>query len=348
MSWEKTIHNYQVLIEERLNDYFFKVIRDAKSYHPFIAEVYSDLREYILRRGKRLASYSTLLTYEGYAGMVDDNILNVCGGIEIYRHCFLVHDDIVDMDVFRRGGNTLHKKFEKNYDDQFGEGVALFVGDIAYALALQVIIDSGFPDEKVIESILLLSNGYREINESQILDLLFKYKDVDVNEWYIMLSKRAATLFKVTMLIGARLADALEDDIKILEEVAMNIGYSFDIQDDIIDTFAQEQQYGKPLGRDITLGRKPLHILYALNSSNRDGSKTLRSFMGKQDISHEEMNKIRTLIRQNKGLDVAKETSKKYATRARELVAQTNLRRDVKDLLDSLISFIAGSLNWYN
>src|SRR3972149_9711745 len=111
MSWEKTLDSYSVLIEERLRDYFVEVKKKALGYHPFMAEVYSDLEEFVLRRGKRLASYSTLLTYQGYAGKVDSSILNVCVGVELYRHCILVHDDLVDSDDLRRGERTLHKVF---------------------------------------------------------------------------------------------------------------------------------------------------------------------------------------------------------------------------------------------
>jgi geranylgeranyl diphosphate synthase type II len=86
------------------------------------------------------------------------------------------------------------------------------------------------------------------VNESQVLDLLFEYKTPDVNEWYVMASKRAASLFKASLLVGAVLADASEKDLRLLGEAAEHIGYCFDIQDDIIDTFASEEQYGRRPG----------------------------------------------------------------------------------------------------
>ena len=285
MGWEETLEDYEVMIEEKLKGYFDEIRRDVRRYHPFIDDVYSNLEEYVLRRGKRLASCSTFLTYKGYTGKADDNILRVCVGIEIYRHCILVHDDLVDMDTFRRGGRTIHQTFMEMYGRRFGESVAVFLGNIAYSLASHAIIDSGFPEEKIVKSLLLLSKGYREVNESQILDLLFEYKNVDLDEWRIMASKRAASLFKVTMLTGAILSDAPEEDLKRLEEAAVNIGYAFDIQDDIIDTFADEKQYGRPPCRDIILGKKPLHVIYALNSTGLKGSRTLRDLLGGSSLN---------------------------------------------------------------
>jgi geranylgeranyl diphosphate synthase type I len=315
MTWEKTLDSYNVMIEKKLRDYFVEVKKQAVGYHPFIAKVYSDLEEFVLRRGKRLASYSTLLTYQGYADKVDSSILNVCVGIELYRHCILVHDDLVDRDNLRRGERTLHKVFVEDRDDRFGEGTAIFVGNIAYALATQAIIDSGFSEEKVAKSLLLLSKGYEEVNESQILDLLFEHEDVDVNEWRIMASKRAASLFKVTMLIGAILNGASESDQQILEEAAVNMGYSFDIQDDIIDTFSKEKEYGRPSCRDIASGKKPLHIIYALNVANREKAGSLRNFIDKKNLSQKDVDLIRALIEESGGLDTAKKISRQHSAR---------------------------------
>jgi len=347
LSWEKTLERYGAMIEEKLKDYFEGAVKEAKGYHPFIGKVYSDLEEFVLRRGKRLASCSTLLTYEGYTDKVDDSILSVCVGIEIYRHCILVHDDLVDMDNLRRGGKTLHRMFMENYDERFGDGTAIFLGNIAYALAMRPILDSGFPEEKVAKSLLLLSRGYREVNESQILDLIFEYEDVDVNEWCIMASKRAASLFKVTVLTGAILGCAPKNDLRILEEAAVNIGYAFDIQDDIIDTFASEEQYGRTPCGDIVLGKKPLHVIYALKSKDREKSRTLRGLLGKRRLSQHDTDLIRVMIRESGGLDAAKDASKKHAEEARALISQTSLHSDVKEFFNSFIDYIEESLDWY-
>jgi geranylgeranyl pyrophosphate synthase len=347
MTWEKNLDSYSVLIEEKLKDYFVEIKERALDYHPFMAKVYSDLEAFVLRKGKRLASYSTLLTYQGYAGEVDSSILNVCIGIELYRHCILVHDDLVDRDNLRRGERTLHKVFVEDHDDRFGEGTAIFVGNIAYALATQAIIDSGFSPEKVAKLLLLLSKGYEEVNESQILDLLFEYKDVDVDEWRIMASKRAASLFKVTMLIGAVLGGASESNQQILEEAAVNIGYSFDIQDDIIDTFAQEKEYGRLPCKDIASGKKPLHVVYTLNSADRERAKTLRNFIGKKNLSQKDIDVIRALIEESGALDAAKKISREHAEKAKVLIYKTSLSDNAKEFFNSFISYMEQSLDWY-
>jgi geranylgeranyl diphosphate synthase type I len=350
MGWEKTLDRYGAVIEEHLKTFLDESVEEAVDYHSFIENVYSDLEEFVLRKGKRLASCSTLLSYKGYSGNVDEKILNVCVGIELYRHSILVHDDIVDMDDQRRGESTLHKKFTNSYNPyntRFGEGTAIFTGNIAYALAARAIINSGFPETKVGRVLLLLSEGYRAVNESQILDLLFEYKDVDVNEWRVMAGKRAASLFKVTLLTGAFLGDASEKDLSMLGEAAENMGYSFDIQDDIIDSFAPKDEYGRSPCLDISKNKKPLHVIYALNSADQTKSEALRCLLGKEFLNFGEIELIRKLLRESGGLDAAKETSKKHAEQAKALINQTSLSDDVKEFFSSFVGYIEESLDWY-
>jgi geranylgeranyl pyrophosphate synthase len=350
MSWEGTLEKYSKIIEEYLRRFLDETAAEAKNYHPFIEKIYSDVQEFILRKGKRLASCSTLLVYKGYSGKVDDNILKICIGIELYRHAILVHDDLVDLDVSRRGGPTLHKKFMNSYspyDNRFGDSVAVFAGNILYSLANQAILNSNFSPNLIDRVLGLSSKGYRDVNESQILDLLFEQKDVPMDEWTVMASKRAATLFKVTLLTGAIFGDAPENDLRLLEKAAENLGYSFDIQDDIIDTFAKKEEYGRSTCLDISKNKKPLHIICALNSEDSQKIEALKCLLGKQFLSYGEKDLARKLLKETGGLDKAKQISKKYAIQARNLILKTKLSENVKEFFSSFIQYIEESLEWY-
>lgn len=350
MIWEETLDKYNDLIEKHLKTFLIKVVEEAEIYHPFIGKVYSDIEEFVLRKGKRLASCSTLLTYKGYTRKIDEKILNVCIGIEFYRNAILVHDDLVDMDDTRRGGSTLHKKFMNSYspyNNRFGDGTAVFAGNILYALAFRAIMESGFPKDFIDRVLLLTSEAYRAVNESQILDLFFEQKDVSVDEWTVMASKRAASLFKVTILTGAILAGATKSDLSLLDEASENIGYSFDIQDDIIDSFAKKEEYGRSSCLDISKNKKPLHVVYALNAKNQKKSEALKCLLGKQFLTYGEKNLARKLLRESGGLDAAKKVSRRHAKQARKILTQTSLTEEVKEFFNSLILYIEESLEWY-
>ncbi len=337
MGWDLELERYSSLLSKELDDFFEKGIVEAEGYHKFIGEVYRVLREFVLRRGKRIASYTTLIAYRGYSSEGHGPILNVCCGIELYRHAILVHDDLVDEDVMRRGGRTVHEEFKAAYDERLGRGVAVFAGNILLSLALKAVMGSGFPPDKVEKVSSLIVEGFKEVNESQILDLLFEYKDVDVEEWYIMASRRAASLFKTTILAGAILADAPPEDVELLKEAGEHIGYAFDIQDDIIDLFASEEQYGREPGRDVLLGKKPLYLIYTSGLMGK-----LRELVKRRDIDG-----IRRLVKDSKALDKAKSEALRHASRAKSLISGTGMSSDAKDFFYYLIDFICESLDWY-
>ncbi len=330
---EKLLRKYTALVEEEARRYF-EVARPRYAYHPFMSKAFDEIEEYVLRRGMRLASCSTLLTYEGYAGEVDGRILGVGVGVELYRHSILAHDDLVDGDEFRRGGKALHAL----RNGRFGTGFAVFAGDMMYALTLERVSESDFEVRKRQMVSELLAREYAEVNESQLLDLYFEGVKPSVAEWYAMASKRAASLFKATMLSGAILAGAPRRDFAILEKAAEEIGYSFDIQDDIIGTFASEEQYGRPIGGDIALAKKPLHVVLALEALGDRALKALDS--GDHDV-------VRSMVKESGALAKAKESSRAHAARAKEFLDATKLSAEAKESLKGLIDFVAESLDWY-
>jgi geranylgeranyl diphosphate synthase type I len=341
MDHEALLDEYTEKIEEELKTYLQKKVEEGRRYHPFIGEVYSDLEEFILRKGKRLASSSTLIIYEGYTGALDSKIMKVGVGIELYRHSILIHDDLVDRDDYRRGGKTFHNIFKK--DRRYGDGIAIFTGNLLYALALESILNSGFGMQKLKRVVNLFARDYIAVNESQMLDLDFEYRSPDEEEWYIMASKRASSLFHATILSGAILGGAEGSDIKLLAEAAENIGYSFDIQDDIIGTFANEEQYGRPPGGDLVYWKKPLHMVYTMKLADESELKEIKEAIGNK----ENIENVREIIRRTGALEKAKEKSRIHAKRAIELISQTKLNRTTKEFFSSFITYVAESLDWY-
>ncbi|MEM2123418.1 MAG: polyprenyl synthetase family protein, partial [Candidatus Bathyarchaeia archaeon] len=100
--WREELKTYEQLIEDRILSIMEEEREKASKYHPFIERLYGDIEEFILRRGRRIASCSTLITYKGFKGSVDEEILSICAAIELYRHSILVHDDLADSDESRR------------------------------------------------------------------------------------------------------------------------------------------------------------------------------------------------------------------------------------------------------
>jgi geranylgeranyl pyrophosphate synthase len=343
MGYTDVLDEIGQLIEKDLSDQFKEMAKEAKSYHPFIGDIYEAAEEFVLRGGKRLSSCSTLVVYKGYTNKVDEGIVRVSSGVELYRHSILAHDDISDNEETRRGGKTLHRIFGERLGERFGLGSSILIGNMLYSLAIKSVLESGFPSGKLEEAMKLISTEYTAVNESQILDLLFEYKQPDVKEWEVMASKRAVSLFRMAMLTGAILASAPEKDMDILEKAAEHIGYAFDVQDDIIDTFASKDQYGREPGGDISKRKKPLHMVLAMEKDRR----VAEIMSGKDEIPKEDVEKIKGLMRSSGALDAAKAVSRNHAKEAKKLISSTEMNAEAKEFFTSFIDYVADSLEWY-
>ena len=343
MDYTNVLDRYGAIIEEDLKSRLDEMVRDGQKYHPFLADVYDATREFVQRGGRRLSACSTLIVYQGFTGQIDERIVRVCSGIELYRHSILIHDDIVDAEEKRRGGDTLHKTIAREFDERFGVASAMFAGNILYAQAIECLMQSGFEQDKLVDAAKLLAAEFRAVNESQILDMLFEYKDPDVKVWEVMAGRRAASLFKASMLVGAILASATEKDREQLLIAARHIGFAFDIQDDIIDTFATQEQYGRVPCGDIGKRKKPLHVILALQKEKR-----LAEIMQEERcLNGAEIKYVQSLIRDCGALDEAKSFSREHADQAEKMIARTGLNQDAKDFFISFIRFVDQRLDWY-
>jgi geranylgeranyl diphosphate synthase type II len=233
---------------------------------------------------------------------------------------------------------------EAGYDERFGSGAAIFAGNMMLSLALQAILSSGFDAGRLVRTAGTLLSEFRNVNESQVLDLEFEYGSPDVSDWNVMASKRATTLFRATLGIGAILAGAPEKDLKTLSDAGEHIGYAFDIQDDIIDTYASADQYGRVPGADILRGKKPLHVVLAIRRDEEFASMLRETSAGRTRLDIEQ---VRKAVSSSGALEEAKKISRDHADAGSRLISQTAMRDESKQFFVSFIGYVKESLEWY-
>jgi geranylgeranyl pyrophosphate synthase len=344
MDFDEALEEQGMTVDTEVRRILTKELEGGHRYHPLIGALYDVLNEFCMRGGKRLAAGTTLATYEGYSGRLDDSIVRVAAGVELYRHAILVHDDLVDRDDMRRGGETVHRMLELSMDPRFGEGAAVFTGDILFSISLRAMMGSGFDADDMIRVVDLMTREYQEVNESQVLDLAFEFKRPDWGEWEIMASRRAASLFRATMLVGAILGGAPAEDIELLRRAGEHIGFAFDIQDDIIVTFATKEQDGRDPCGDIRGGKKPLHIVLTIEKDPEFESLLTRISTDEMEL---DIDHIRERVRKCGALEEAKAISRAHSEDAREAIGCTSMSDGAKEFFISLIKYIEDSLEWY-
>ncbi|MFQ5712059.1 MAG: polyprenyl synthetase family protein [Candidatus Geothermarchaeales archaeon] len=355
MGYEDQLNSLSGRIDEELRKVLDEKIRGQRHSPPFIEEVYEFIKDYVLRRGKRLASSCTVMAFKGVKGEEDERILRAATSIEFFRHSILSHDDLVDEDELRRGEPSVHaafrdlhkERFRSGDSERFGDGMAVFIGNMLISLACEILCSSGFEAPDTQRALQLLTRNFRLVNDSQVLDLLFEFYEPTEEEWFAMARTRAPTLFETSILLGAILAGASEDQMEALRDYAWNIGYAFDIQDDIIGSFASEEEYGRPPMGDIALGKKTLFVIKALKKATGEDGFFLRRVLGKRGADGGEIERFKEIVVKTGALEEARLKSRELAGKAVRALEVAGLSEEAEGFFVGLSDFIVESMEWY-
>lgn len=214
--------------------------------------------------GKYIRPLLMIFSNEMFGGKIEDVITNAYG-IELFHNFTLVHDDIMDNSAVRRGKETVYKKF--------GLNSGILSGDFMFITALQMACKlNGKTSPDLFD---LISKTAIEIHEGQQMDVDFETLERVSEEEYIkMIEFKTAVLLACSLQMGANIAGASQEDQKKIYEFGRLLGIAFQIQDDYLDTFG-DNQLGKRIGGDILNNKKTLLFIASLDLGSKEEKRDL-------------------------------------------------------------------------
>lgn len=241
-------------IEEKLDEYL------PISYPK---EIFESMRYSVLAGGKRLRPVMCLEACRVFSGEIEKAMPTACA-FEMLHTQSLIHDDLpcMDNDDYRRGKLTNHKKFS--------ESTAVLAGDALISYGTQLIIDkSDLPPETIIKVLKehALAAGAYGIIAGQIVDIAMEGKPYDAKTLEYIHTHKTADLFKGVLKAGAIIAQANEEQIKAMEDFGQNLGFAFQICDDILDEISSFEEMGKTLGKDKNAQKLTYTALFGLEKA---------------------------------------------------------------------------------
>ena len=265
-------------IQKIINDYI-----DNQKFEGNPKELYAPI-EYILRQGgKRLRPTLCLLACDLFGGKIEDCMVPAVAA-EIFHNFTLVHDDIMDQAPLRRGVETIYKKW--------GSDVAILSGDTMLIKAFQYVLNT---DNKYrYEVFAELCKVALEVCEGQQFDLNFETRDdVTLEEYLEMIRLKTAVLLGSVLKIGAIVAGADEKAQNAIYNYGVDLGMAFQLQDDVLDCYADVDVFGKMIGGDISDNKKTYLYLYALSvASAEDEAELRRLFQMPKGRDEDKINKV--------------------------------------------------------
>ncbi len=308
----------------------------AEQFKRFNEEFAASLRSETLRlqaaiekilhtNGKHIRPLLVLLTAKA-CGKVSSHTINSAVFLELLHTATLIHDDVIDETKQRRGVPSLNAIFDNR--------VSVLVGDYVLSAALIRSIQTG--NLKIIN---IVSNLGRDLSEGEIKQLETAEETVlDENCYMQVIKKKTASLLSSCMEIGAISAEAPEEMISICRRAGENLGYCFQIKDDIFDYY-KETNIGKPTGNDIREGKVTLPLLYALKKGRGEDVASFLQIIHDKDFSQANVDALIEFAKKSGGIEYAESRMKEYRDKAMELLMQLP-PSDARESLLSLADYI--------
>ena len=222
------------------------------------AEVYSLLWEILDRGGKRFRPAICLLCCEAVGGK-PEKAMPVAAAIELFHNLTLIHDDIEDNSLLRRGKPCLHI--------EHGIPLALNAGDGLFMMNWKSVLRIKVPAAETLEVQRILTEAYSRVMEGQGMELSWRKEAawaVRKNDYLSMVEKKTGALIGAACEVGAYIGGGSARQRRGLKRFGEKIGVAFQIQDDVLNLVGEEKKYKKEIGGDITEGKRTLIVIDAL------------------------------------------------------------------------------------
>ena len=280
---------------------------------------------YILRlKGKRIRPILTLLTCD----LFNDNFkeaFDAALAVEVFHNFSLVHDDIMDEAPLRRGNETVHKKWDLS--------TAILSGDVMLILAYQLF--ENYSGETFVSLAKLFSKTAIEVCEGQQMDIDFSNtNDVSAEKYLNMIEYKTAVLLGASMKMGAIVSQASLQEQNRIYEFGRNLGMAFQIQDDFLDTFGDEEKFGKMIGGDIIENKKTLLFIKAKQLLNKkDSSRLIKLYSTKPLENNSKIIEVKELYEKCKVPEIIMKEIEQFTHTAFQMLENINISLEKKKFL---------------
>ena len=267
---------------------------------PLLTETSS---HYLYAGGKRLRPAFALL-----AGKICrynlERLLPLAAALELIHMATLVHDDVVDASLTRRGIPTVKANW--------GDRISIYTGDYLLAQSLVLIARCNNADIARV-----LADVSVKMTEGEISQIVTSFDTAQgIKDYFFRIKRKTALLISASCELGAIACDAPQEDVRALKYYGYNLGMAFQITDDILDLVADQKELGKPIGSDLRQGIITLPVIYALKKAA--GAERLAKIIAKKEKKEGEVLEAVKIIKDCGAVAYSFDVSSKYITKAKQ------------------------------
>lgn len=267
-------------------------------------DVISRMSEHLaLSKGKRLRPALFLLCSK-MLGMENDKEITMATIFEFIHTATLIHDDIIDIALTRRGQATLNSIW--------GNELTVLLGDYLYLKATSMALSA-----ENFEILHIFNDIALKLIEGEMIQLA-RRGDLTISEkdYLKIIQRKTAYLFSGCGKIPALLADKSDAEIQAITGYCFDLGIAFQIVDDILDFVGQEKLLGKPVANDLCEGTVTLPIIFALQHAKDDEVSMIRKIMEDDNISEKTQSSLLHVLTKYGAIEKTRAVAEQYASKA--------------------------------
>ena len=276
--------------------------------------------------GKRLRALLTLGSAKlcGYSKGSRDVNLAAC--VELIHSATLMHDDVIDEGIIRRGKETLN--------EIWGNHSSVLIGDYLLSRCFEMMVEDGN-----LEVLKLLSSTSSKIAQGEVLQLQHKGEVDMLEETYLkIISAKTAELFAASTKVGAILSDVDNKEKDALEFYGRNLGLTFQIADDTLDYNSELKMFGKTVGQDFFEGKITLPIILLFQKLDSIEKENLKKIFSKEIRDKDDFEKTISLIKKYKIIEECYQKAQHYINLASNALTVFEESKE-KNIFKNLTSF---------
>lgn len=280
----------------------------------------------VKRKGKQMRPMFVFLVAKMIArDKINDRTYRGASVIELIHTATLVHDDVVDDSLKRRGFFSVNALWKNK--------IAVLVGDYLLSKGLLLSIDNNDFD-----LLKIISVAVREMSEGELLQIE-KARKLDITEevYYDIITKKTATLIAACCSLGACAVAPESEDVDKMWKFGKLIGIAFQIKDDLFDY--GERRIGKPTGIDIKEQKMTLPLIHVLHNANDKDRKWLINSVKNHNKDKKRVREVIEFVKDNDGLEYAVKAMHNYRDEARDILRQYP-ESEFKDSLIQMVDYV--------
>ena len=349
--FQRQLTDYKQKIDADIDEFAAVFTQRTQSeFGDYPAEAVRAYQRFLTRGGKRIRGVLAMHSYYMFGGTNEQVALEIARAIEMLHSYILAVDDIQDRSESRRGGPTVHIDL-KNYhienvlkgdSHHFGESIAMNAFLFGVHSALDVIADLDVSDSLKVAAIKNVNKHFIGTAHGQTLDIFNEVTDTvsedDVNN--VLLWKTAFYTFANPMQLGAILAGASEESLEAISDFSMYAGKVFQITDDILGIFGDDEKTGKNAKDDIIEGKRTILTTKAMELAGPEDAAFLEKCLDNSDLTDDAFGRCKQVIEESGALNSAKKEAEKASIKALESLPRMNVSDEEAIFLEQLVQFM--------